>query len=64
MKAKTKFMRMYYKLSKEARKELIYGFVKHPMTMNVVALEVKYDTKIGKEILEKLGYENEREICV
>ena len=56
MKAKTKFMKMFYKLPEKARKELVYDFVFNPMTLNVVAMEVKMNTKLGKEILKKLGY--------
>jgi len=59
LKAKTRFLRMFNELPKEARKELVYNFVFNPMTLNVVAMEVKMNTKLGKEILEKLGYVDE-----
>jgi len=59
MKAKTKFMKMYYKLPLEARGELVYDFTKHPMTLVVVKHEIHYDTKMGKRILKKLGYKDD-----
>ena len=59
MKAKTKFLKMYYKLPKEAKIELIYDAYRIcPMSMAVVAMEVKHDTQLSKEILKKLGYED------
>ena len=59
MKAKTKFLKMYYKLPKEARKELVYNFAVDPMTLNVVAMEVQHDTELSKIMLKKLGYKDE-----
>lgn len=59
MKAKTKFMKMYYKLPVEARTELVYNFTVHPMTLSVCMLEVKNDTQKGKNILSQLGYEDD-----
>jgi len=59
MKAKTKFTKMFYKLPDEARKELVYHYWGNPMNLNVVALEIRMNTKIGKEMLKKLGYEDE-----
>lgn len=56
MKARTKFLKMYYKLPKEARSELVYDFVNHPMTLNVIALEIRNKTKIGTKILHDLGF--------
>ena len=58
MNARTKFLRMFNELPAETRKELVYNFTFNPMTLNVVAMEVKNNTKLGKEILEKLGYED------
>ena len=60
MKARTKFLRMFNELPAEARKELVYNFVFNPMTLNVVAMEVKMNTKLGKEILKELGYKDEK----
>jgi len=59
MKPRTRFLRMFNELPKEARKELVYNFVFNPMTLNVIAMEIKMNTKLGKEILEKLGYKDE-----
>ncbi len=61
MKAKTKFMKMYQKLPKKARIELVYDLTKYPMSLNVVALEIKYNTAIGEKILKKLGYQDNGE---
>lgn len=57
VKPKTMFMKMFYKLPQEARKELIFdAYGKNPMTLNVIALEARNDTKLSKKILDKLGY--------
>ena len=60
MKARTKFLKFFYKLPKKARKELVYDFIKHPMTLNVVALEIKINTEMRKKILKILGYEDDK----
>ena len=59
MKAKTKFMKMYYKLPERARLELVYDFTFNPMTLRVVMNEVKHDTTMGKNILIQLGYQDD-----
>ena len=57
MKAKTKFMKMYYKLPERARRDLVYcPYTDEPMTLNVVCTEVRNNTKLSKEILKKMGY--------
>jgi hypothetical protein len=58
MKAKTKFLKMYYKLPEQARTELVYDFVDHPMTLNVIAIEIRNKTKLGDKILKRLGFED------
>lgn len=58
MKAKTQFMKMYYKLPSRARDELVFNFTTNPMTLRVVSLEIRNDTKLGKTILNSLGYED------
>ena len=58
MKAKTKFMKMFYKLPEKARREFVYDFTNHPMTLNVLSLEVRNDTKLSKKILKYLGFED------
>ena len=58
VKAKTKFMKMFNKLPKEARRELVYHYWDNPMSLNVIAIEIKMNTKLGKKILKDLGYEN------
>ena len=59
MKPRTRFLRMFNELPKEARKELVYDFTFNPMTLNVIAMEIKMNTKLGKEILERLGYKDD-----
>ena len=58
MKAKTKFLKMFYKLPVEARRKLVYDFTTNPMSLNVCCIEIRNDTKLGKEILDKLGFKN------
>ena len=59
MKARTKFLKMFYKLPKEARSELVYDFIRHPMTMHVIKLEIEHKTTMGNEILARLGYKDD-----
>jgi len=60
MKARTKFLKMFYKLPEKARSELVYDFFSNmPRTLNVIAIEVRAKTKLGDEILKKLGYEDD-----
>ena len=58
MKSKTKFIEMYNNLPKQARSELVYNFINHPMTLNVCYIEIYNDTIFGNRILKKLGYED------
>lgn len=71
MKAKTKFLKMFYKLPEKARTELVYdAYGNKPMTLNIITLEVRGRTKsgngeatnLGKEILRRLGYEDDKRI--
>ncbi len=60
MKPKTKFIKMFYKLPEEARRRLVlqpYG--NNPMSLNVICIEVRNDTKLGKECLYELGYKDD-----
>ena len=59
MKAKTKFLKMYYKLPNEAKTELVCDFAVNPMSLSVVAVEVRGNTELSKMLLEKLGYKDE-----
>ncbi len=60
MKAKTKFIKMFYKLPEEARKELVYNaYSDNPMTLNIICFEVRDDTVLGKKCLSKLGYKDD-----
>ncbi len=59
MKAKTKFMKMYYKLPEEARRKVVYlPYGANPMTLDVCSMEIRNDTKLGKAILKGLGYDD------
>lgn len=59
MKARTRFLKMYLKLPEKARRELVMKFTTQPMTLNVIALEVRQNTQFGKELLIELGFEDE-----
>lgn len=57
MKAKTKFLKMFYKLPEISRSLLVYDpYGLKPTTLEVCSLEVRADTKLGKKILFDLGY--------
>jgi len=56
MKAKTKFMKVFKNIPEKGRRELVSGFATYPMSLNVVAIEIKNNTKLGKEILIDLGF--------
>lgn len=58
MKAKTKFIKMFNNLPEKARRELVYNFAYHPMSLNVCYAEIKNDTELGKKILKDLEYED------
>ena len=59
MKAKTKFMKMYYKLPEEARRSLVLNYwKKRPYSLNIIALEIRANTKLGKELLKELGFKD------
>ena len=60
MKAKTKFMKMYYKLPEKARQNVVFDpYGMNPRTLTVCSLEIKANTPLGKDILKKLGYEDD-----
>lgn len=60
MKAKTRFLKMFYKLPEKARRELILdAYLDRPMTLGVCCMEIRNNTKLGKMILRKLGYTDE-----
>lgn len=63
MKAKAKFLSMYRRMPHKARKELVLTMLLksnvEPYSLNVVAIEVKNNTRIGKRFLKLLGYEDD-----
>lgn len=61
MKAKTKFLKMFYKLPTIARKELCFdAYSANPMTLNVIAIEVRADTNLSKILLKRLGFTDDK----
>jgi hypothetical protein len=56
MKAEEKFMEIFGKMPEKARKELVARYPTHPMSLNVIALEVKNRTILGKGLLRELGF--------
>ena len=57
MNAKTKFIKMFHKLPEIARRELVLNaHGDNPMSLNVICLEVRNDTELGKQCLSALGY--------
>jgi len=59
MKAKTRFLKMFYRLPVQARTELVFDFTGKCMTLNVCGHEIAYDTELGKRILLQLGYKDD-----
>jgi len=60
MKAKTKFIKMFYKLPEEARTGLIFNaFGGNPMSLGVICIEVRSKTELGKRCLVALGYKDD-----
>ena len=56
------FFKMYDRLTDQAKRELVfqpYGL--QPRSLSVVAIEVRNNTKLGKELLTKLGFTTEQE---
>lgn len=57
MKPKTRFLKWYDKLSDEAVSNLIWKpYTNHPMSLQVVWLEIIHDTKLGDKLLEEMGW--------
>ena len=60
MKAKTKFLKMFYKMPEVARRELVINYhINKPMTLNVICIEVRNNTELGKQLLKQLGYNDD-----
>lgn len=63
MNARTKFLKMYYKLPENARRELVLNaYETFPCTLNVIALEVRGKTKLGDDLLIKLGFVDDKPV--
>ena len=64
MKAKTIFKKMYYKLPREARTNLVYHLsteedkFPEPYSLNVIWAEVQANTSLGRKFLEDLGFKD------
>ena len=60
MKARTKFTKMFSKLPEKARKELVFNaYGNNPMSLGVIMIEVRGNTKLGIDCLNKLGYKDD-----
>lgn len=60
MKAKTKFIKMFYKLPEVARRELVFNaYSDNPMSLGFICIEVRNDTELGKKCLISLGYKDD-----
>lgn len=60
MKARTKFLKMFYKMPDNAKGtygELGKGMT--PMSLHVCACEIRNKTKLGDLILKEMGYEDD-----
>ena len=57
MKAKTQFLKMYYKMP-EASRNLVWFMGSDLHSLNVIAMEVKADTFLSKKILNDMGFED------
>jgi len=54
MKNKDKFFKVYANLPLNLRREIILVIDDEPITWQIAYLEIKGETKLGKQILEKL----------
>jgi|TARA_Y100000034_G_scaffold115407_1_gene152513 hypothetical protein len=60
MKAKDKFMEMYNELPLKARGLLVLNYwQERPYSLSVISLEIRADTKLSKDLLKELGYEDD-----
>ena len=60
LSSKEKLLTVFSLLPERAGSELVLdAYAEHPMSLNVIAIEVKNDTPQGKQALKKLGYEEE-----
>lgn len=60
IKASTRFKKWFYKTPINARSELVYQpYTNDPMSLNVIMIEVKNETKLGAKILKDLGFEDD-----
>ena len=57
MKPETRFMKIFSMLPEEARSELVFNYwSEKPMSLNVIAIEVRGKTELGRKVLEELGF--------
>lgn len=59
MKAKDKFKKMFVSLPEEAKTELVLNPFYNPHTLAICHEEISKETRLGKMILEKLGYKDD-----
>lgn len=49
------FNKFFNSLSEKAKRNLVYKpYEEHPMSMNVINIEIRYKTKLGNKILKEL----------
>ncbi len=54
MKEKDRFLRVFSNLPIDIRREIILVIDDQPITWNVAYDEIRFETKLGKRILDKL----------
>ena len=60
MNAKKKFMKMYKLMPGLMKEQVILNpYGSNPCSIIIVALEVLNDTKLSKELLDQLGFEDD-----
>lgn len=57
MKARTKFLKLYYKMPKDCRLS-VWRPNHHNMTFNVIAVEVRNKTRLGDKLLKEMGFDD------
>ena len=59
MSAKAKFLEMFREMPRKARERLVIHYWMNPVSLNVIASEIRARTDLGKLMLKDLGYEAE-----
>ena len=60
VKAKTKFMKIFNLCTEEMKRELCLNWWEDsPYSLNIIALEIKMNTKRGKRFLKQMGQKDD-----